>query len=71
MTNVVNETSSEQTTIKNLREELDLSIAEVADDLGITRKTLYEWEKDISVCTVRHLRILCEYFGCSPNDLVY
>ena len=71
MSNVVNEVSSEQTTIKNLREELDLNIAEVANDLGITRQTLYCWENDLSSCTVRHLRVLCEYFGCSPDDLVY
>lgn len=68
MSNVVNE---ERTTIKEMRKELGLNMSQVADDLNITRQTLSDWEESLDCVTVRHLRVLCDYFGCSPNDIVY
>lgn len=55
-------------TIKELRKQSRLTQQELADELGVTRSTLANWE-----CGTRpkdeNLKDIAEFFGCEIEDL--
>jgi DNA-binding XRE family transcriptional regulator len=66
-----NEQYEVKTTLKEVREELNISQTEAAMDLGISRSCYIRWEKDISSMTIAHLIRVCDYYGTTPNELVH
>jgi transcriptional regulator with XRE-family HTH domain len=56
---------------KQKREGRYISLAEVAKDTGISRKTLYKWEKDsVTQYDTKVVDALCIYFDVGFNDLL-
>lgn len=53
------------------KEDRYISLAEVAIQTGIRRKTLYQWQKnEITQLNTKVIDKLCEYFGVSFTDLL-
>jgi transcriptional regulator with XRE-family HTH domain len=56
---------------KQRKEDRYISLSDVANDTGVSRKTLYKWERG----TVEHynrvvIEKLCEYFGVGLEHLL-
>lgn len=49
--------------LKELREEKKLTQKELAEKIGISKRTLANWEKGVSSIKENKLKILCEIFG--------
>lgn len=71
MANLNNEQYEVKTTLKEVREELNISQTEAAMDLDVSRSCYIRWEKDISSMTIAHLIRVCDYYGTTPNELVH
>ena len=71
MANLNNEQHEVKTTLKEVREELNISQTEAAMDLDVSRSCYIRWEKDISSMTIAHLIRVCDYYGTTPNELVH
>jgi len=56
---------------KQDKERRFVSLSEVAQATGITRKTLYQWEKNaITRYDPKVIDALCEYFGITLQELL-
>ena len=56
---------------KRIREKRNISIAEVARDSGISRKTLLAWANNtVTRYDAPVLDALCRYFGVEPGSLL-
>lgn len=56
---------------KQDKEHRFIPLAEVAQDTGITRKTLYQWEKNsLTRYDPKVIDALCEYFGVTLAELL-
>lgn len=53
--------------LRGLREDHDLTQAQVATALGTTQQVYARYEKGINELPVRHLRALCAYYGVSAD----
>ena len=53
--------------LRSLREDHDLTQAQVAAVLGTTQQVYARYEKGINELPVRHLRTLCAYYGVSAD----
>lgn len=53
--------------LRGLREDSDLTQAQVAAALGTTQRVYARYEKGINELPVRHLRALCAYYGVSAD----
>ncbi len=53
--------------LRGLREDHDLTQAQVAAALGTTQQVYARYEKGINELPVRHLRALCAYYGVSAD----
>lgn len=58
-------------TLKALRVNAGLTRKEVSKALGISERTLLEWEKPNKVKGIRieHIIKMCEMYGCSVDDI--
>lgn len=55
---------------KRIKERRNISLAEISDEIGISRKTLYAWENNtVTRFDVPVIDALCQYFGVKPGDL--
>ncbi len=55
---------------KRVKERRNISLVEVAEATGISRKTLYAWENNtVTRFDVPVINALCEYFGIEPGAL--
>lgn len=59
----------ERLRLKEYRETLKLSQAEVAEMFGLTQQAYSRWEKGLSFPNAQQIIKLCEIFKCTPNDL--
>ncbi len=56
---------------KQDKEHRFIPLAEVAQATGITRKTLYQWEKNhLTRYDPKVIDALCEYFGVTLSELL-
>lgn len=53
--------------LRELREDRDLSQAEMASVLGTTQQVYSRYERGINEMPIRHLRTLCEYYEVSAD----
>jgi len=51
------------------RERMHLSLEEVAQHLGVSKSTVYRWEKKGDIPQPYHLRELCKLYGMSAREL--
>jgi len=56
---------------KRMKEKRNISLAEIADETSISRKTLYAWQNNtVDRFDVKVIEALCQYFGVSLADLL-
>ena len=56
---------------KQIQERRNISLSEVSEVTGITRKTLYSWENNkVSRFDVPVIDALCKYFDVEAGDLI-
>lgn len=53
--------------LRDLREDHDLTQAQVAELLGTTQQVYSRYEKGINELPVRHLITLCRFYGVSAD----
>ena len=56
--------------MRDLREDRDLTQAELAKVLGTTQQVYSRYEKGINEMPIRHLKTLCEYYGVSADFML-
>ena len=56
--------------LKALRDDKDLSQAEIATMLNTTQQQIYKYEKGIQEMSVSRLKILCEFYGVSADYIL-
>lgn len=56
-------------TLKALRVNKKLNQSAAAKELGITEKTLQNWENYVTFPNVNQLLKICELYGCELNDI--
>lgn len=55
---------------KRIKERRNIPLAEIAEEIGVARKTLYAWENNtVTRFDVPVIDALCKYFGVNPGDL--
>lgn len=58
------------TQLRKLRDKRHLSHQEIADHLGVSRTTVWNWENDESHFRVEHLQELAEILQADANELL-
>jgi DNA-binding XRE family transcriptional regulator len=58
------------TKIKTRREELKIAVAELANQVGLSRQTLYDLEREKQTSTTK-LHLLCKVLGLNPDWVEY
>ena len=56
--------------LRGLREDSDLTQAQVATALGTTQQVYARYEKGVNELPVRHLRALCLLYGVSADYIL-
>lgn len=56
-------------TIKALRVNANLSQLEAAEKLGVTPRTLQNWENNITSPTATQLVNICRIYSCTLDDI--
>ena len=56
--------------LRELREDRDLTQAQIAQVLGTTQQVYSRYEKEINELPVRHLLTLCRFYGVSADYLL-
>ena len=56
--------------LRELREDHDLSQAEIAAVLGTTQQVYSRYEKGINELPLHHLRTLCLYYHVSADEIL-
>lgn len=55
---------------KQIKERRNIPLAEIADEIGIARKTLYAWENNtVTRFDAPVIDALCKYFDVEPGQL--
>jgi putative transcriptional regulator len=55
---------------KRVKERRNISLAEISEETGISRRALYAWENNsVTRFDVPVIDALCKYFGIKPGDL--
>ena len=52
-----------------LRENKFMSIAEVANKVGVSRQSVNQWERGESAPTKKYLKVICELYGVTQSQL--
>ena len=56
---------------KRVKERRNISLQEVAEKMGVTRKTLYQWENNrVNRFDVSVIDALCTYFDIEAGELI-
>ena len=58
-------------TLKAARVNAGLSQIEAAQALSISNKTLWKWEKGITLPDARKIGELCELYKCAYDDIIF
>ena len=55
---------------KRIKERRNISLAEISEEIGVSRRALYAWENNtVTRFDVPVIDALCKYFGIKPGDL--
>ena len=56
---------------KRAKEKHNISLADVADEINVSRKTLYAWQNNtVDRFDAKVIEKLCQYFGVGLSDLL-
>jgi len=58
-----------QVSMKAMRVNADLTQEQAAKAIGITKRTLLNWESHTTFPTVLQLKRLCDVYGCDLSDI--
>ena len=56
-------------TLRGARVNAGIMVKEVAERMGVTAQTIYNWERGISEPSIKNLIKLCEMYGITLNDI--
>lgn len=56
--------------LREIREDRDLTQADIASILGTTRQQIYKYESGMQEMTVSRLVKLCEFYGVSADYIL-
>jgi putative transcriptional regulator len=56
--------------IKELRLERGLTKVQLAKELGVNKRTILRWEKDMMCMSLKHALKLADFFEVSIDDLI-
>ncbi|MDO4865383.1 MAG: helix-turn-helix transcriptional regulator [Clostridia bacterium] len=56
--------------LRELREDRDIKQITIAKLLGTTQQVYSRYENGINELPIRHLKILCEYYGVSADYIL-
>lgn len=59
----------DKVTLKQIRVLRGMSQKTVAELLGVTNKTVSNWESGRCICSMKMFRKLCELYGVSMDDI--
>lgn len=55
---------------KRVKERRNISLQEIAEKTGVSRRALYAWENNrVNRFDVPVINALCQYFGIEPGEL--
>ncbi len=57
-------------TLRDLREDHDLTQSDIAHVLGTTQQVYSRYEKGINELPIRHLITLCRFYGVSADSVL-
>lgn len=55
--------------LKDMRKEKGCTVIEMAEALGVTERTVYNWEKHPEDLTVSKAVDICTYLDCTLDDI--
>ena len=55
--------------LKEIRKDKGYTIVEMAEMLGVTDRTVYNWEKHPEDLTVKKAVDICMHLGCTLDDI--
>ena len=58
-------------TLKAARVNAGFSQKEVADALGVTKKTVCSWEKGYTFPSAKYIGLLCKLYNVSYDDIIF
>lgn len=58
-------------TLKAARVNVGLSQIEAAQALNVSNKTLWKWEKGLSLPNAQKIVELCELYKCKYDDIIF
>ena len=56
--------------LKELRKENNLSVTQLAKDLGLSYNAIRRWENEIQIPNIEMLALIAKYFNETPNYLL-
>lgn len=56
--------------LKALRALKGLSQEQLGEELGFNKMKVYRWEKDVYKIPFGEIKMICDYFGVTPNDII-
>lgn len=56
--------------LKATREDKDITQKEIAEAIGVTRRQISRWEKDLSEMGIHKLREICLYYQVSADYIL-
>lgn len=59
-----------QTSLSQIRRMTGKTQAQVAGQLGVSKATYSSWETGRAELGAERLRALCDFFHCTPNDIL-
>lgn len=59
----------QQYTLKELRARKNMTQAEVAEEIGVSKQTYNAWEKDVSNVAIGKVRALANFFGVTIGEI--
>jgi transcriptional regulator with XRE-family HTH domain len=57
--------------LREMRQRYRLTMEQASEKIGVDTRTYSRWEKGQQSPGLRHLRILCDFFQKTPEELGY
>jgi len=57
--------------LKKLRKNKKMSQEILAEKIGVSRQSIYNWENNLAIPKITDILLICDIFGCELNFLIY
>lgn len=59
-----------QTTLRNLREQAEKTVKEVAEILNVSEREVYHYEQGYRKISIEQIKTLCNLYDCSCEEII-